>query len=102
MATECCQYCGVDLDEHPPGEERGVLYGVACSRCPPARRRTLMMARPAQVATLCCPDCGASIAPAGSHDDVLVVRELVYEVCSACGERCGVSRVRTLRDLTAP
>ena len=47
---------------------------------------------------LACPDCGAAISPAGSHPDVLVVKEMTYEVCRACGERCGVESVRKLRD----
>src|SRR5512146_1896274 len=34
MATEICQYCGVDLDETPPRQETGWLYGVECARCP--------------------------------------------------------------------
>ncbi len=99
MATEVCQYCGVDLDERPPRQETGWLYGVECSRCPPASRRSLVLARPERVQTLACPGCGAVLAPAEAHPDVLVVKEVVYEVCSACGERCGVARVRKLRDL---
>jgi hypothetical protein len=99
MATELCQYCGVDLEEHPPLEETGWLYGVECSRCPPGRRRSQVLARQARVQALACPDCGAELAPAEAHPDVLVVKEVRYEVCSACGERCGVARVRKLRDV---
>ena len=98
MASEICQYCGVDLDEQPPTEEVGWLYGIECSACPPARRRGLMLSRPSRAEALDCPDCGARISPADAHPDVLVVKELQYEVCSACGERCGVARVRKLRD----
>ncbi len=100
MATEICQYCGVDLDETPPRQEVGYLYGVECSRCPPARRRSLVLARPRRVAELSCPGCGARLAPAEEHPDVLVVKEMTYEVCAACGERCGVAAVRKLRDLS--
>jgi anaerobic selenocysteine-containing dehydrogenase len=42
--------------------------------------------------------CGAAIAPAEAHPDVLVVKEMTYEVCPACGARCGVAAVRKLRD----
>lgn len=98
MATEICQYCGVDLDAEPPGEERGWLYGVECSRCPPERRRALVLARPARVASLTCPDCGATLERPEEHPDVLVMKEIRYEVCAACGERCGVAGVRKLRD----
>ena len=98
VAAEVCQYCGVDLDETPPGREVGFLYGVECSRCPPERRRSLVLARPARVASLTCPTCGAVLAPAEEHPDVLVVKELTYEVCAACGERNGVARVRKVRD----
>ncbi len=100
METECCQYCGVDLDETPPEEEQGFLYGVECTRCPPGQRRLLMLARPARAESLDCPDCGAHLAPAATHPDVLVVKEMVYEVCAGCGARRGVARVRKLRDLT--
>ena len=100
MATEICQYCGIDLDECPPGLEVGYLYGVECARCPPDRRRSQMLARPVRVASLECPDCGASLEPVDHHPDVLVIKELTYEVCSACGERCGVARVRRLRDVS--
>lgn len=99
MATVECQYCGVDLDEHPPGREVGYVYGVECSRCPPDRRRSLVLARPARVASLTCPMCHATIEPAESHPDVLVVKQLTYEVCAACGERNGVVSVRKLRDV---
>ncbi len=102
MATEVCQYCGADLDATPPLRETGWLYGVECSRCPPERRRALMLARRERVASLACPDCGAAIAPADSHPDVFVVKEMTYEVCAACGERCGVAAIRKLRDLAAP
>ncbi len=100
MATEICQYCGVDLDETPPEREVGYLYGVECSRCPPERRRTLMLARTRRVAELVCPGCGARLAPAEEHPDVLVVKEMTYEVCSECGARCGVAAVRKLRDVS--
>jgi hypothetical protein len=94
-----CQYCGADLEAHPPRHEVGFLYGVECGRCPPASRRSHMLARPDRVASLTCPDCGAEIAPAESHADVLVVKEMTYEVCPSCGERCGVYAVRKLRDV---
>ncbi len=100
MATEICQYCGVDLDEVEPRQERGFVYGVECSRCPPDRRRSQVLARPERVAELVCPQCGAHLAPAEAHPDVLVVKELTYEVCAACGERCGVASVRKLRDVS--
>jgi hypothetical protein len=99
VATSECQYCGVDLDERPPRQEIGFVYGVECSRCPPGRRRSLVLARPERVASLTCPMCGVTIAPAEEHPDVLVVKELTYEVCSACGERNGVVAVRRLRDV---
>lgn len=99
MATVECQYCGVDLEERPPGHEVGYVYGVECSRCPPDRRRSLVLARPERVASLACPDCGAILAPAEEHPDVLVVKELTYEVCAACGERNGVAAVRRLKDV---
>ncbi len=100
MATELCQYCGVDLDETPPAREVGYVYGVECSRCPPEARRSLMLARRERVGALTCPTCGVELAPAEGHPDVLVVKELTYEVCAACGERCGVAGVRKLRDLS--
>lgn len=100
MASEICQYCGVDLDEHPPGREVGYLYGVECSRCPPEERRSQVLARRERVRELACPTCGVRIAPAEEHPDVLVVKEMTYEVCAACGERCGVVSVRRLRDVS--
>lgn len=100
MATELCQYCGVDLDETPPRREVGYLYGVECSACPAATRRSLVLARAARVDALSCPTCGVRIAPADDHPDVLVVKEMTYEVCAACGERCGVAAVRKLRDVS--
>ena len=33
MASEICQYCGVNLEDAPPGTEVGYLYGLECSRC---------------------------------------------------------------------
>ncbi|BDG01921.1 hypothetical protein [Anaeromyxobacter oryzae] len=100
MATELCQYCGADLDAVPPRLETGYLYGVECSACPPARRTSVILARPVRVEALACPGCGIRIAPADAHPDVLVVKELTYEVCVACGERCGVAAVRKLRDVS--
>jgi ribosomal protein S27E len=100
VATEICQYCGVDLDEEPPEQEPGWLYGVECSRCPPERRRSIVLSRPTRVASLECPDCGATLAPPEDHPDVLVVKEVLYEVCRACGERCGVARVHKVRDVS--
>jgi predicted RNA-binding Zn-ribbon protein involved in translation (DUF1610 family) len=99
VAAEICQYCGVDLDETPPVLETGWIYGVECSRCPPAARRSQVLARRERVAELSCPNCGATLAPAEKHPDVLVVKEMTYEVCAACGERCGVAAVRKLRDV---
>jgi hypothetical protein len=98
MATEICQYCGVDLDERPPTEEKGWLYGLECARCPPERRRSQVLARPARAEALACPDCGAAVPAPEDHPDVLVVKEMTYEVCAACGERCGVARVRRVVD----
>jgi hypothetical protein len=98
VATEICQYCGVDLDEVPPDEEQGWLYGIECSRCPPERRRSQVLSRPERVASLECPGCGAILSPAEAHPDVLVVKEMTYEVCRACGSRCGVARVTKHRD----
>ena len=98
MATEICQYCGVDLDATPPGQELGYLYGIECSRCPPEARRTLMLTRRERVPEVSCPTCGAHLAE--GHPDVLVVKEMTYEVCSAFGERCGVVGVRKLRDVS--
>ncbi len=99
MAEGLCQYCGADLDASPPLREGGYLYGVECSRCPPDRRRTHVLARATRVEALRCPDCGAVLEPAESHPDVLVVKEMVYDVCPSCGERCGVAGVRKLRDI---
>jgi hypothetical protein len=100
VATDICQYCGVELDVVPPRLEQGWAYEISCSACPPERRRLLLLARSQRVAALTCPDCGARIAPAGEHPDVRVVKELTYEVCAACGERCGVAAVRMVRDLS--
>jgi hypothetical protein len=100
VATLVCQYCGVDLDERPPGSEVGYLYGVECSKCRPEARRSQMLARRERVSELTCPTCGARLAPAEHHPDVLVVKEMTYEVCAACGERCGVVAVRKLRDVS--
>ncbi len=98
MATEICQYCGVNLDETPPTTEVGWVYGIECSQCAPDQRRSIMLARTERVAELRCPTCGARIAPADDHPDVVVVKEITYEVCSACGERCGVASARRVRD----
>jgi len=100
VASEICQYCGVDLDATPPGQEVGYLYGIECSRCRPEVRRSQMLSRRERVADLACPTCGVRIAPAERHPDVLVVKEMTYEVCAACGERCGVVGVRKLRDVS--
>lgn len=100
MATQICQYCGVDLDDVPPSQEKGWLYGVECSACPPELRRSQVLARTARVAELVCPDCGTRLAPAERHPDVLVVKEMTYEVCAACGQRCGVAAVRKVRDVS--
>jgi hypothetical protein len=100
VAADVCQYCGVDLDETPPTHEVGYLYGVECSRCAPAARSTQMLARRRRVPELSCPTCGTRLAPAEEHPDVLVVKEMTYEVCAACGERCGVVAVRKLRDVS--
>jgi predicted RNA-binding Zn-ribbon protein involved in translation (DUF1610 family) len=59
-----------------------------------------MLARHQRVAELVCPTCGVRLAPAEHHPDVLVVKEMTYEVCAACGERCGVVAVRRLRDVS--
>lgn len=99
MAAEICQYCGVDLDERPPGHEVGYLYGVECSRCRPELRRSQVLARPERARALACPTCGSDLSPPEEHPDVLVVKEMTYEVCAACGERCGVAAVRRLRDV---
>ncbi len=98
--ADLCQYCGADLEAGPPVRETGWLYGLECSRCPPARRRSLVLARPAPADWLECPDCGARVAPPDAHPDVLVVKEITYHVCPACGARCGVAAVRKLRDVS--
>jgi hypothetical protein len=100
VAAEICQYCGVDLDETPPRQEVGFLYGVECGRCRPEVRRSQVLSRRVRVASLTCPTCGVEIAPAEDHPDVLVVKEMTYEVCAACGERCGVAAVRRIRDVS--
>ncbi len=100
MATDICQYCGVDLEAFPPVQEVGYLYALACSSCPPERRQARILPRRERVSSLACPDCGAAISPAEQHADVLVVKELVYEVCAACGERNGVVSARRLRDVS--
>ena len=99
MPEDVCQYCGCDLDARPPGRDTGFLYGVECSRCPPGRRQSHVLARPTRVDALTCPDCGATITPAEAHPDVLVVKEMVYDVCPDCGARCRVAGVRKLRDV---
>ena len=99
MATAICQYCVVDLEERPPDQEVGYLYAVECSRCPPERRRSQVLARRSRVRELECPTCGARLAPAEEHPDVLAVKEMTYEVCAACGERNGVASVRKIRDV---
>jgi len=99
VASEICQYCGVNLDETPPVLEVGYLYGVECARCPPDLRRSLMLSRRERVSELACPTCGATLSPPEEHPDVLVVKEMTYEVCAACGERCGVVSARKLRDV---
>ena len=98
MDADLCPACGVDLDEVPPLRETGYLYGLECSRCPKETRRSIVMPRAQRVAELACPYCGDRKAPAEQHPDVLVVKEMVYEVCSACGERCGVFSARRLID----
>ncbi len=100
MASQICQYCGVDLDDTPPRHEVGWLYGVECARCRPEVRRSHVLARRERVAALTCPTCDVEIAPAEQHPDVLVVKEMTYEVCAACGERCGVASVRKIRDVS--
>ncbi len=98
--SDDCQYCGADLDAAPPLRETGYLYGIECRRCPPERRRSLVLVRPGPVEELECPDCGARLAPAASHEDVLVVKEMTFVVCPGCGERCDVYAVRKLRDVS--
>jgi hypothetical protein len=97
---DLCQYCGADLEANPPGRDTGYLYGIECRRCPPERRRSLLLSRREQVESLACPDCGAAMAPAATHPDVLVIKEMTYDVCPACGERCGVAGARKLRDVS--
>ncbi len=97
---DVCQYCGASLEAGTPIRDVGYLYGVECSRCPPDQRRSHMLARAQLVAELVCPDCQAVIAPADGHPDVLVVKEMTYEVCPECGARCGVAAVRKLRDVS--
>jgi hypothetical protein len=99
MSDEC-QYCGADLEARPPGREVGYLYGVECSRCPPGKRQSQMLARDQRVDALCCPGCAAVLSPAEKHPDVLVIKEMTYDVCPDCGARCGVSAVRKLRDVS--
>ena len=99
MASEICQYCGVDLEVTPPVQEKGWVYGLECSRCPPDQRRSVVLPRRERVFELRCPGCGARIAEPEHHPDVLVVKEMTYEVCAACGERNGVALVRKLRDV---
>jgi predicted RNA-binding Zn-ribbon protein involved in translation (DUF1610 family) len=55
-----------------------------------------VLARAERVRALSCPQCGAELSE--GDPDVLVVKELTYEVCAACGERCGVASVRKVRD----
>ncbi len=95
-----CQYCGADLEATPPDRETGYLYGVECSRCPEATRQSHVLQRSHLVAELACPDCGARLAPADEHPDVLVIKEMTYDVCPACRARCGVFAVRKLRDVS--
>ncbi len=95
-----CQYCGADVDAAPPRHEVGWLYGIECRRCPPERRRALVLTRPGPVDALECPDCGAVLAPAATHDDVLVVKEMTFVLCPECGERCDVYAVRKHRDVS--
>jgi hypothetical protein len=100
MAGDVCQYCGADLEARPPLHETGWLYGVECRRCPPERRRSQFLARRERAASLVCPGCGATLEPAEAHPDVLVVKEMTYEVCAECGERCGVAAARRVRDVS--
>ena len=95
-----CQYCGVDLDETPPVQETGWLDGVECARCPPEVRRSQVLARRERVRRSPAPACGTLLSPVDTHPDVLVVKEVVYEVCAACGERCGVASIRKVRDVS--
>ena len=98
MGPDLCPNCDVDLDEVPPRHEKGFLYGIECSRCSRENRRSVIVPRAERVAEIACPYCGDVKRPADEHHDVLVVKEMVYEVCSACGERCGVFSARRLID----
>jgi predicted RNA-binding Zn-ribbon protein involved in translation (DUF1610 family) len=98
MDDETCPSCGADLEATPPRHERGYLYGLECRSCPRESRRSVVLPRAERVAELACPFCGDRKSPAEQHPDVLVVKELVYEVCPACGERCGVFSARRLVD----
>lgn len=98
MSEERCPACDADLDEVPPLHERGFLYGLECSRCPAATRRSIVLPRRERVTELACPFCGDRKADVDHHPDVLVVKEMVYEVCASCGERCGVFSARRLID----
>jgi len=98
MGPDLCPNCDADLDENPPRLEKGYLYGIECARCPREVRRSLILPRAERVTELDCPICGDRKAPADHHPDVLVVKELVYEVCAVCGERCGVYSARRLID----
>jgi hypothetical protein len=99
MPDQVCQYCGADLDANPPREDVGWLYAVECRACPPERREVRVLPRPVRVDALDCPGCGARIAPADSHPDVLVIKEMLYDVCPSCGERHTVRSVRKHRDV---
>jgi hypothetical protein len=96
MPEDLCQYCGADLDAQEPGTEVGYLYGIECRACPPGQRRTCMLPRSTRVDSLACPDCGAVFS--ASAPDVLVIKELTYDICPRCGERCGVRQARKIRD----
>lgn len=98
MDAELCPSCGVDLDANPPIHQTGYLYGLECSTCPKELRRSVILPRAERLAELTCPFCGDVKAPADQHPDVLVVKELVYEICASCGERCGVFSARRLVD----
>jgi hypothetical protein len=98
MAADLCPYCDADLDEAPPRHEKGYLYGIECGRCPPEARRRIVLPRAERVAELACPYCGDPKVAPDEHPDVLVVKEMVYEVCDRCGERCGVFSARRLID----
>jgi transcription elongation factor Elf1 len=98
MDAELCPACGADLDEVSPVHETGYLYGLECSRCPASTRRSIVLPRRERVSELTCPFCGDRKADAEHHPDVLVVKEMIYEVCTSCGERCGVFSARRLID----